>query len=143
MAGRNSRLDSLQAAILSVKLPHLEEWTAKRRWVARQYNLKLATVELQLPRIPNDFKHVYHLYVVQVKERDKLKEYLATKGIQTQIHYPKPLNQMAFFENSGAMEVSDQMASRILSLPMYPDMTLEQIEYVVKHVEAFVSFGAR
>ena len=143
MAGRNSRLDTLQAAILSAKLPHLEEWTAKRRWVARQYNLKLATLDIKLPRIPNDFKHVYHLYIIQVAERDLLRDYLAKKGIQTQIHYPKPLNQMPFFANAGAMAVSDAMAGRLLSLPMYPEMTMEQVDYVVKHVEAFVSFGAR
>lgn len=142
-AGRNSRLDTLQAAILSVKLPNLEEWTAKRRWVARQYNLKLAEVDIKLPRIPNDFKHVYHLYVIQVSERDKLKKYLAAKEIQTQIHYPKPLNQMTFFDKAGSMKVSDKMAGKLLSLPLYPEMTEQQVDYVVKQIEAFVSFGAR
>ena len=143
MAGRNSRLDTLQAAILSVKLPHLEEWTAKRRWVARQYNLKLDNIDIQLPRIPNDFKHVYHLYVVQVKERDRLKAFLDDKGVQTQIHYPRPLNQMKFFKRAGGQEVADKMADRLLSLPMYPEMTLEEITYVVKQLEAFITFGAR
>lgn len=141
--GRNSRLDTLQAAVLSAKLPHLQEWTAKRRWVARQYNLKLAEVDIKLPRIPNDFKHVYHLYVIQVRERDRLKKYLEGKGIQTQIHYPKPLNKLPIFANKGPMEVADAMADKLLSLPVYPEMTSEQVEYVVQNVESFISFGAR
>jgi len=143
MAGRNSRLDTLQAAILLAKLPHIEEWTAKRRWVARQYNLKLDNLAVKTHRIPNNYKHVYHLYVIQVEERDKLKEFLAAKGVQTQIHYPKPINQFAFFKNSRPMEVADQMAGKLLSLPIFPEMTIGQIDHVVKQLEAFINFGAR
>jgi len=81
MIGRNSRLDSLQAAILSVKLPMLEEWTAKRRWVARQYNMQFSDTDIKIQRIPTDYKHVYHIYVIQVDKRDKLKTFLENKGI--------------------------------------------------------------
>jgi dTDP-4-amino-4,6-dideoxygalactose transaminase len=136
-AARNSRLDSLQAAILSVKLPLLEEWTARRRWVARQYNLRLDEIKVKVQRIPTDYKHVYHLYAIQVDRRDELKDYLAENGVQTQIHYPKPLNQFVFFKNSGAQKVSDAMADRLLSLPIYAEMTEEQIDYIVKLIKKF------
>ena len=143
MSGRNSRLDTLQAAILNVKLPHLDEWIAKRRWVARQYNLQLDGTDIQTHRIPNDFKHVYHIYAIQVNERAKLKEFLLKKGIHTQVHYPKPLNQMSFFKNSGPMKVADEMSDKLLSLPIYPEMKKEQIDYVVEQLRAFVTYGAR
>lgn len=137
LAGKNSRLDSLQAAILSVKLPMLEEWTARRRWVARLYNQKLDELEVKVQRIPTDYKHVYHLYVIQVERRDELKIFLAENGVQTQIHYPKPLNQFNFFKHSGTQKVSDAMSDRLLSLPMYAEMKEEQIDYVVKLIKKF------
>lgn len=143
MAGRNSRLDTLQASVLTAKLPYLDEWTAKRRWVARQYNIAFDDMDVKHPRIPNDFKHVYHLYVLQVDNRDELKQFLAKKGIQTQLHYPKPLNQFAFFEKSEPKPVSDAMAPRLLSLPIFPEMTQEEVTYVIEQVRKFVSFGAR
>jgi dTDP-4-amino-4,6-dideoxygalactose transaminase len=137
LAGRNSRLDTLQAAILSAKLPLLEEWTARRRWVARQYNLQLAKLEIKTQRIPSDFKHVYHLCVIQVDKRDELKSFLEENGAQTQIHYPKPLSQFGFFKNAGAKPVADAMSDRLLSLPIYPEMTQEQIDYVVMLLKKF------
>ncbi|MEN8248035.1 MAG: DegT/DnrJ/EryC1/StrS family aminotransferase, partial [Bacteroidota bacterium] len=118
--GRNSRLDTLQAAILQAKLPKVEEWTARRRWVARQYNIKLPEFGYKLQRIPDNYKHVYHLYVIQTENRDRLKEFLEDNGVQTQIHYPKPLNQFNFFKNKGKMTVANEMSEKILSLPMYP-----------------------
>ncbi len=137
MAGRNSRLDTLQAVILSVKLPMLEEWTARRRWVARQYNQKLDELKIKVQRIPTDYKHVYHLYVIQVDRRDELKNYLAENGVQTQIHYPRPVNQFDFFKNRGVQKVADAMSDRLLSLPMYAEMTEEQINYIVKLIKKF------
>ena len=137
MGGRNSRLDTLQAAILSVKIPMLEEWTARRRWIARQYNQKLDELKVKVQRIPTDFKHVYHLYVIQIDRRDKLKGFLAENGVQTQIHYPKPVNQFDFFKNSGSQKVADGMSDRLLSLPIYPEMTEEQIDYIVKLIKKF------
>jgi dTDP-4-amino-4,6-dideoxygalactose transaminase len=137
IAGRNSRLDTLQAAVLSVKLPLLEEWTARRRWVARQYNMKLNNSKVKVQRIPNDFKHVYHLYVIQVDKRDELKSFLEKNGVQTQIHYPKPLNQYDLFKNHCAKKVSDAMADKLLSLPMYAEMTQKQIDYIVKLIQKF------
>ncbi len=138
--GRNSRLDSLQAAILSAKLPFLEEWTARRRWVARQYNLQLADLPIDRQQIPNDFKHVYHVYVIQTAERDRLQAYLAEAGIRTQIHYPKPLNQMTFFDTAAPRPVADKMAGRILSLPVYPELTKEQVAYVIDRIKYFFTY---
>lgn len=137
MAGRNSRLDTLQAAILSVKLQSLDEWTARRRWIARQYNLQLDEVKVKLPRIPTDYKHVYHLYVIQVERRNELKLFLAENGVQTQIHYPKPLNQLDIFKNAGNQQVADSMAERILSLPIYAEMTQQQVDYIVGLIKKF------
>jgi dTDP-4-amino-4,6-dideoxygalactose transaminase len=137
IAGRNSRLDTLQAAILSVKLPMLDEWTARRRWVARQYNLQLDGLKVKVQRIPSDYKHAYHLYVIQVERRDDLKKFLAENGVQTQIHYPKPLNQFDLFANNGEQKVSDAMSDRLLSLPIYAEMTQEQIDYIVKLIKKF------
>ena len=137
LAGRNSRLDAIQAAILSVKLPMLEEWTARRRWVARQYNLQLDELEVKVQRIPRDYKHAYHLYVIQIERRDALKKFLKENGVQTQIHYPKPLNQFELFKNSGEQKVSDAMSDRLLSLPIYAEMTQEQITYIVKLIKKF------
>lgn len=136
--GRNSRLDSLQAVILQTKLSMLEEWTARRRWVARQYNMQFADLNIDVQRIPVDYKHVYHLYVIQVDNRDELKEYLLSNGVQTQIHYPKPLSQMDIFKAKAKMVVADKMAGRILSLPIYPEMTAEQINYITGLVKKFL-----
>ncbi len=139
--GRNSRLDTLQAAVLRAKLPMLEEWTARRRWVARQYAMQFADLKIKTQRIPADFKHVYHLYVVQVDMRDGLQKYLQEKGIQTQIHYPKPLNQLGVFADKRPQKVADAMADRLLSLPMYPEMTREQVDYVAAMVKKFIVYG--
>jgi dTDP-4-amino-4,6-dideoxygalactose transaminase len=115
----------------------LEEWTARRRWVARQYNQKLDELKIKVQRIPTDYKHVYHLYVIQVDRRDELKNYLAENGVQTQIHYPRPVNQFDFFKNSDVQKVADAMSDRLLSLPMYAEMTEEQIDYIVKLIIKF------
>ena len=139
--GRNSRLDTLQAAILRAKLPLLEEWTARRRWVARQYNLQFADLEIKTQRIPTDYKHVYHLYVIQVDKRDALQKHLAENGIQTQVHYPRPLNQLGIFKDTAPQKIADAMAGKLLSLPVYPEMTKEQVDYVAAKVKKFVMYG--
>ena len=135
--GRNSRMDAIQAAVLLAKLPMNEEWTAKRRWVAREYNIKLADYGYKLQRIPDNYKHVYHLYVIQSENRDKLRDFLTSKGIMTQIHYPKPLNQFDFFKHSKPLKVADAMSGKLLSLPMYPELKKEQVEYIIKHLIEF------
>jgi len=135
--GRNSRLDTMQASILSVKLPHLQSWIEGRNQAARWYSEMLHELPLKLPVTPSDYGHVFHLYVIQTDERDALKAFLAEKGIGTQIHYPKPLTQIGIFEIKGDYPVSEAMADRILSLPMYPELTHEQVAYVVSAVKEF------
>jgi len=135
--GRNSRMDVLQAAILSAKLPHLKEWIARRRFVARSYRLAFADDDIKMQRIPDNFRHVYHLFVIQVNKRDQLKEYLADRGVTTQIHYPQPLTMLKPFHTDGKYPVAEEMSKRILSLPVYPELTDDQIQYVIRNVKTF------
>jgi len=137
MAGRNSRLDSLQAAILKVKLTHLADWTAKRQLIAEWYLELLKDIPVKLPSKPEGYGHVYHLFVIQTARRDELKEYLASKGISTQIHYPKPLHQIGIFKEQSPFSVSESMADKLLSLPMYAELNKVQVEYVTLAIKAF------
>ena len=135
--GRNSRLDTLQAAILQVKLQYLDTWTKARQQVVMWYNEALKEVPVKLPSVPEGFSHVYHLYVIQSDNRNKLQGHLKENGIDTQIHYPKPLNQLGIFEHQGSFPVSDVMSGKLLSLPMYAELTKEQVEYVVNSIREF------
>ena len=137
LAGRNSRLDSLQAAILNVKLAHLANWTAKRKVVATWYLDLLKNAPVKLPTSPSSFGHVYHLFVIQTDRRDELREYLASKGINTQIHYPKPLHQIGVFKEQANFPVSESMADKLLSLPMYAELNKVQVEYVTLAIKTF------
>lgn len=135
--GRNSRLDELQAAILLVKLKYLDKWNEKRRKLAVLYStvLGLAKLNLQLTR------HVYHLFVIRAKERDKLRQYLEEHGIQTAIHYPKPLHLVPSFKFLGHKEgdfpQSEKASREILSLPMYPELRKEEVRQVVRMIIRF------
>ncbi len=135
--GRNSRLDTMQAAILNVKLNHLTEWTKKRQLVAEWYLDLLQELPIQLPSKPDAFAHVYHLFVIQTNRRDELNIFLESKGIQTQIHYPTPLHQVGIFDAQGTFAVAEAMSGKILSLPMYAELNKVQVEYVVKAVREF------
>ena len=136
--GRNSRLDTLQAAVLEVKLKHLDTWTKGRQQVAQWYNEALKDAAIKLPTVPEGYAHVYHLYVIQTEDRNILKEHLKKDGVDTQIHYPKPLNQLGVFEQQGSFPVSDEMSTKLLSLPMYAEMTKEQVEYVAGSIIDFI-----
>jgi len=127
----------MQAAILNVKLNHLTKWTKKRQLVADWYLDLLEELPVQLPASPSGYKHVYHLFVIQTNRRDELKAFLESKGIQTQIHYPKPLHQVGIFDKQGAFDVAEAMSGKILSLPMYAELNRVQVEYVVKAVKEF------
>lgn len=140
--GINSRLDGLQAALLSAKLPHIEEWTAQRRRVAGLYGQVLSGVgDLELPQVRDGATHVYHLYVIQTAERDRLKEYLAGKGIETAIHYPTALPLLpAYHYLNGTSQDFPRAArnqGRILSLPIYPEMSDPMVEYVGGTIRSF------
>lgn len=140
--GVNSRLDGLQAAILSVKLPHLRGWTARRQEVAADYGRLLAGIPgLTLPRVAEGREHVYHLYVVQHERRDALARHLAERGIQTVVNYPVALPFLPAYARFGHrpsdFPVAHANQSRILSLPIYPEITAEQMRMVANAVREF------
>jgi dTDP-4-amino-4,6-dideoxygalactose transaminase len=132
--GRNSRMDGIQAAILSAKLPYLEQWTQARISHAALYHSLLKDSGIQLPHTPVNCKHVFHLYVVKVKNRDQVQEKLKEAGIETGIHYPIALPLLKAYAYMGHTTDDFPVASRqmneILSLPMYAEITEEQIRYV-------------
>ena len=137
--GRNSRLDTLQAAILSVKLKHLDDWTTKRIEVAKKYKKQLSDLPITLPTISNGVKHVYHLYVIQSDNRDALKEHLEGKGIQTAIHYPSSLPFTETFKSNtpGIFSQAERFTKRCLSIPMFPEITDDEIKFVCDEIQSF------
>ncbi len=142
MEGINSRLDGLQAALLSAKLPHVADWTAARRSVAAAYDARLTGIgDLVLPRTREGAAHVYHLYVVQTDRRDALKDFLAGRGIETAIHYPTALPLLPAYRYLGHapadFPVAAGLQGRILSLPIYPEISTAQVDHVVDSVRAF------
>lgn len=142
--GINSRLDGLQAAILNVKLPHLADWTKKRQAVADAYLNQLKGIgDLILPQIDARASHVWHLFVICTKQRDALKAHLAENGIQTVINYPTALPFLEAYAYQGNTVEDFPTAhghqNDILSLPIFPDMTDDQITYVVNSIASFFS----
>jgi len=134
LEGRNSRLDGLQAAILSVKLPYLNTWTELRRQHAEIYNQYLGSSSLVIPKEPEYAYHVYHLYVIQTENRTEVQQRLKLSNILTGIHYPIALPMLKAYQYIGASDVdfpiSISNSHKILSLPMYPELTKEQIEFI-------------
>jgi len=141
MEGYNGRLDAIQAGILSVKLCHLAKWNEERRERARSYDELFANVQgtVVLPHVPSWSRPVYHLYVVQVEDRERLQADLAAAGIGTGIHYPIPLHLVKAYETlgygPGDFPIAEQAAARVLSLPIFPGLSLEQQERVVAGVK--------
>jgi dTDP-4-amino-4,6-dideoxygalactose transaminase len=134
LPGYNFRLEGIQGAVLAVKLPHLDGWNDRRRAIAKRYNERLAGQGLVLPKEESHARHVYHLYVIQAEDREALRDHLAQRGIETGLHYPIPLHQQEAYASlgyrTGDFPVTEQATQRILSLPMYPDMSLEAADYV-------------
>jgi dTDP-4-amino-4,6-dideoxygalactose transaminase len=140
--GENSRLDTVQAVVLSAKLPHLERWNTCRRQIAAGYTEGLAGMEaLRLPRVNEYAEHVFHLYVVRTDRRDELMACLQENDIGCIIHYPIPIHlQTAYASmgwNSGDFPFSEKAADEILSLPISPTMTHGQVDYVVAVIKEF------
>ncbi|MFH1744335.1 MAG: DegT/DnrJ/EryC1/StrS family aminotransferase [bacterium] len=137
----NERLDDLQAAILFAKLRHLDEDNAARRRLARLYSELLASTPVKTPHIPDGREPVFHLYVIRCAERDALLEHLRSQGIGVQIHYPTPVHLVEAYAGrlggEGTCPVAERAAKEILSLPLYPEMSEEQVRYVVSQVAAF------
>jgi len=136
--GRNSRLDGLQAAILSAKLPYLHRWTELRRSHAATYDRLLADYDILVPQAPEYSYHVYHLYVIQLSQRDYVRDKLAASGIETGIHYPTPLPLLNAYARMGYSRndfpVVSTASERILSLPMFAELTVQQLEHVASTV---------
>jgi len=139
--GYNSRLDTLQAAILRVKLKHLDEWNENRRKNAHLYTklFKENKIDLVLPYEADYARHVHHLYTIRLKDRKKVMEKLAEKGIRTLIHYPIPIHLQEAYKDlgykKGDFPVSERCCEEILSLPMYPELSEEEIKYVVESLK--------
>lgn len=140
--GYNSRLDEIQAAVLRVKLRCLDEWNAARRQVAAQYN-ELLHDSLQIPRVRAENEHVYHLYVIASEQRDALQRHLRARGIETLIHYPVPIHCQTAYARQGDFKVisslttTEQVAGRVLSLPMYPELSRCNVQYGAQAISDF------
>ena len=140
VVGTNSRLDTLQAAVLRVKLPALDRRNEARRAAADGYRRRLSRLPLVLPRPPEErSRHVYHLYVVRVASRDQVQQRLAAAGIRTGIHYPQPIHFQEAYRHlgvgPGTYPVAERLAGEVLSLPMFPSLTDEQIDRVGSALE--------
>nr|WP_276046522.1 MULTISPECIES: DegT/DnrJ/EryC1/StrS family aminotransferase [unclassified Sphingomonas] len=143
--GINSRLDPIQAAVLSVKLRHLDAWNARRAAIAAHYRSALAGTTLGLPFVPNWAEPVWHLFVVESDRRDRLRAALAADGIQTQVHYPVPPHlQGAYAERKlgvGAFPIAERLADTVLSLPIGPQLQPEQVNRIVASLGREVTAG--
>jgi dTDP-4-amino-4,6-dideoxygalactose transaminase len=138
--GINSRLDEIQAAILAVQIPYVHEWNDRRREIAARYNQGLKDI-VKVPTERDYGKHVYHLYVIQTDARDLLQSYLTEKGIGTLIHYPTPAHLQKAYKflgyNVGDLPNTETVANRILSLPMFPELTNDQVDQVIAGIREF------
>lgn len=142
--GINSRLDAMQAAILSVKLPYILEWTKKRQSRANLYSELLKDIkEIRIPNTRRGSEHSFHLYVIRVEKRDKLKKYLHELGIETAIHYPVALPLMPAYSylklSESDIPESSRHQNEILSLPLYPELSDDSIKYIVESIIQFYS----
>jgi len=146
MEGFNGRLDAIQAGVLRIKLKHLASWNESRRKNAAYYNKRLSAIPgIQLPVEADYARSVYHLYVIHTDRRDELQQFLGEKGIATGLHYPLPLHLQNAYAHLGLKEgtfpVAENSARRLLSLPMFPELTQDQMDYVADSIHAFVERG--
>lgn len=144
MKGFNRRLDTLQAAVLRTKLPHLDDWNSARRKNAYRYNQLLAGIEgIITPSEAINVEAIYHLYVIRTNNRAELQKHLTNHKISTGIHYPVPIHMQEAYADlgykKGDFPVTERYASEILSLPMYPELPTESIDYVVETLAEFMA----
>jgi dTDP-4-amino-4,6-dideoxygalactose transaminase len=139
--GYNSRLDEIQAAILRVKLRHLEEWGAQRCRIAARYDELLADSPVATPYVAPGMVHVYHQYTIRAPRRDELRAFLTDQGIGSMIYYPLSLHMQEMYaglgQGEGSLPEAEQAATEVLSLPIYPEMTPEQVEKVASAIHRF------
>jgi dTDP-4-amino-4,6-dideoxygalactose transaminase len=132
--GTNARLDAIQAAVLDIKLKRLADWNECRRQVAAHYASRLAGSNVVVPQTRPYGQHIYHVYLVQVEDRDRVRQKLAENGVATGLHYPVPLHLQEAFRSMGmgpgSFPVTEAVAHRLLSLPMFPHMGRDQVDYV-------------
>lgn len=141
--GYNSRLDTIQAAVLRVKLKYLDKWTNLRKQKVDIYNDFLSGLEsIETPVERNNSKHVYHVYVIRVKNRDMIRKKLKEKGISTGIHYPIPLHMQKAYNylnyKEGDFPITEKTSQEILSLPLWPEISYEQIERICKELKSLL-----
>lgn len=138
--GVNSRLDALQAAILRVKLPHLDEWNRKRAEIAKRYKTEITPDQVTLPTTADGNTHIYHQFSIQVPDRDDFQDYLKEHDIPTAIHYPIPLHKQPAFENVGrntGVPVAEEASAHIISLPIYPEMPESDQSLVIQTINEY------
>ncbi len=140
--GYNSRLDEMQAAVLRLRLPHLDAWNARRREIARRYDAGLAGL-VETPFVEPNCEHTYHQYTIIAERRDELAAFLHERGIGNAIHYPLPLHLQPAFSylgyRPGDFPVSENMAKRVLSLPIFPELRDEEVQEVISAIKEFYS----
>jgi dTDP-4-amino-4,6-dideoxygalactose transaminase len=140
LMGVNGRLDEIQASVLRVKLPHLDEWNEKRRTLAKEYSAGLPSSVVKPGEMPWA-RHVYHLYVIRTTHRDALRSWLEDNGVGTGIHYPTPIHLQEACRDNGCSEyllpVTETVTKEILSLPMYPELSVEEVAYICDLVSVF------
>lgn len=138
MFGSNSRLDALQAAMLQVKLPKLDAWNNKRRYNASLYNKLINNANVIKPEEAKYVESVYHLYMIQVEDRDSFRTYMETKGITTGVYYPVPLHLQEVYKDLGYKEgdlpICEKIGPKAVAIPMYPELTEEQIKYIAETI---------
>ena len=141
--GYNKRLDAIQAAILNIKLKHLDKWNNKRRKCANLYNELLRDIDLLTPIEKEDRKHIYHIYAIRCKKRDKLIEHFKNKKISFGIHYPTPIHLQEAYSflkyKKGDFIITENISKEILSLPMFPELTKEEIIYVCDNIKNYLN----
>lgn len=140
--GCNSRLDELQAAFLSVKLPYLDQWNIERRAIAQKYAVGIQNEKIILPNMPEKEKeHVFHIYPILAEKREKLIQFLKEREIMTNVHYPIPIMEQGAYKELGEQAawypVTKKICTQEISLPLYPGMTEEEAEWVIECVNQF------
>lgn len=138
--GYNSRLDELQAALLRKKLKKLTQWNEQRRNIAKLYQEKLSHTNIHRPFVPDWADPVWHLYVIRTKNRNELQQYLSQAGIATVIHYPVPPHLQSSYKEYSAysLPIAENMANEILSIPIYPHLSVDDVEYVAHNISQHI-----
>lgn len=142
--GKNTRIDAFQAAILNIKLQYINEWNEQRRQIASWYTEELSDIkEIQLPFAPENVLSVYHLYVILTKNRENFQKFLAEKGVGTALHYKIPVHlQKAFLylgHKNGFLPITEEVVESNVSLPMFPELTRDEIHYIAAQIKEYFS----